>query len=84
MKTAYLLMCVLPNDKFIKNIGVWESFGELALLHQSARSGTIKANLDTLVYCLDRSKFKKIVETINEREYNESRMFIKTIPILGK
>jgi len=72
------------DDKLIKNILPGESFGELALLHCSPRSGTIKANVKSVFYCLERTKFKQIVDSLNEANFNESKQFIKSIPSLGK
>jgi CRP-like cAMP-binding protein len=70
------------DDKLIKNIVAGESFGELALLHCSPRSGTIKANAKSTFYCLERAKFKQIVDTLNEANFNESKQFIKSVPSL--
>ncbi len=72
------------NDNFIKNINPGESFGELALLHCAPRSGTIKANQKSVLYCLERAKFKQIVDSLNEANFNESKQFIKSVPSLGK
>ena len=72
------------DDKFIKNINPGESFGELALLHCSPRSGTVKANTKSIFYCLERAKFKQIVDALNEANFNESKQFIKSVPSLGK
>ena len=71
------------NDIFVKTIAPGESFGELALLHTSPRSGTVKATTDCLLYCLERTKFKKIAESLNEKGFNENKLFIKSIAILG-
>lgn len=72
------------DEKFIKNISPGESFGELALLHCSPRSGTIKANIKSIFYCLERTKFKQIVDSLNEANFNESKLFIKSVSSLGK
>lgn len=67
------------NEKFIKNLSQGDSFGELALLHCAPRSGTVKANSKCTFYCLERSKFKQIVDSLNEANFNESKQFIKSV-----
>lgn len=71
------------NDKFIKNIEKGESFGELALLHCAPRSGTVKANEKCTFYCLERAKFKQIVDSLNEANFNENKQFIKSVSSFG-
>jgi len=71
------------NNEFVKNLSQGESFGDLALLHNSKRSGTIISVEDTELWCLERRKFRNIVEFINRQSYEENKKFINSIPILG-
>ena len=71
------------NDKVIKSIGPGESFGELALIRSCPRSGTIKASKDTYFWCLQRRAFRKIINFINQLNFEENKKFIQTIPILS-
>lgn len=66
-----------------KSLRYGDSFGELALLHGALRSGTIKTSKDTYMWCLERKKFKQVVEYINKKNFEENRAFIQSIPILN-
>lgn len=70
------------NENHIKNLMAGDSFGELALLHGAPRSGSVKTLGVTYVWVLERKNFRKIVEHINEINYEENKRFINSIPIL--
>jgi cGMP-dependent protein kinase len=72
----------IDND-IKKSLNPGESFGDLALLHGAVRSGTIKAVEDTHVWCLERKKFKQIVDYITNKNFEENKSFIMSIPILN-
>lgn len=72
------------NDQLVKTIKPKESFGELALLHRSARSGTVKASKYCEFWVLERKNFRKIVDFINQINFEENKKFIQSIPILCK
>lgn len=74
---------LLINDKLVKQLCTGDNFGELALLHSAPRSGTVVAKVDSLVYCLERRNFRKIVDHINSLNYEENRKFLNNIPILS-
>lgn len=71
------------NGKSIKNLEKGESFGELALLHGAPRSATIVANTECLFWVLERKNFKKIVDHINQLNYEENKQFVHSISILS-
>lgn len=60
-----------------------DSFGELALLHNSTRTSTVISKTDCLCWCLDRRKFRKVIDHINSNNFTESKHFIKSMPILA-
>jgi CRP-like cAMP-binding protein len=66
-----------------KSLHYGESLGELALLHGALRSGTIKTAEDTYMWCLERKKFKQVIDYINNRNFEENRAFIQSIPMLN-
>ncbi len=70
------------NEELKKTIKTKESFGELALLHNSPRSGTVKATKNCEFWVLERKNFRKIVEFISQINYEENKKFIQSIPIL--
>jgi len=71
------------NDKPIKRLSSGESFGELALLHESPRTATVKAIKETIVFCVERKNFRKIINKINESNYEENKKFIDSISLLS-
>jgi CRP-like cAMP-binding protein len=71
------------NEVFTKTIVTGESFGELALLHGAPRSGTVKTKTKTLLWCLERRNFRKIMDHINLINYEENIKFISSIAILA-
>jgi CRP-like cAMP-binding protein len=71
------------NNVFTKVIVPGENFGELALLHGAPRSGSVKTKTKTLVWCLERRNFRKIMDHINLINFEENMKFITSIPILS-
>ena len=71
------------NKKFIKTLRIGESFGELALLHDSPRTGSIRTKEDCLLWVLERKNFRKIVDHINKLNYEENLKFIDSVNILN-
>ena len=74
---------IFINDKSIKKMSVGESFGELALLHEAPRSATVKAVKDSVFYCLERLSFRKIINKINEVNFEENKIFIESVSLLA-
>jgi CRP-like cAMP-binding protein len=72
------------NDNYIKSLTAGESFGDLALLHDAKRSGTIISSEYTEMWCLERKKFRNIIEYINIKNYEENKNFLQSISILSK
>ena len=71
------------NNKIIKFFHIGDSFGELALLHDAPRSGSIITVSDCLLYILERKNFRKIVEHITKINYEENLKFIENVNILN-
>ena len=71
------------NNKVVRVIKIGESFGELALLHDAPRSGTVVTVTDCLLWTLERRNFRKIIEHITKINYEENLRFIDSIPILS-
>lgn len=74
---------IFINEKPIKRLSNGESFGELALLHESPRTATVKAVKETIVFCVERKNFRKIINKINEANYEENKKFIESISLLS-
>jgi hypothetical protein len=70
------------NNTLTKSFKKGDSFGELALLHGAPRSGSVKSKTPCMLWILERSNFRKIMEHINQLNYEENINFINSIPIL--
>ena len=77
-------MDLFINENYIKTLNEFESFGELALLHGAFRSGSVKAKSDCYLWCLERSKFRDIIDYVNKKNYEENLKFLESIFILSK
>jgi CRP-like cAMP-binding protein len=71
------------NEIYIKTLNSGEGFGDLALLHDAKRSGTIIATEFTEMWCLERRKFRNIIEFINKQNYEENKTFVQSVSILS-
>lgn len=49
------------EDGLLSELGTGATFGELALLYNAPRAATVEAVTDAVVWCIDRSDFKKIL-----------------------
>ena len=74
---------LLVNHQLIKILKKGESFGELALLHDAPRSGSIKAISNCLLWTMERKNFRKIIEHINKITYEENLQFIDSVSVLS-
>ena len=53
------------NGKFKKNLGTGVGFGELALLYNAPRSGSVICNTDSSFWVIHRQIFKNVVEEVS-------------------
>ena len=74
---------LLINGDKIKTIKPGEIIGELALLYECPRMGTIKANTECTLYTMERRNFKKIVEHIIHINFEDNKKFINSQPVLS-
>ncbi|CAD7933891.1 unnamed protein product [Amoebophrya sp. A120] len=72
---------ILVNNSKVFEAGPGFSFGELALLYNAPRSATIKANIDSTVWRLDRLAFRMLVVTAQELKMQEYVNFLQKVPI---
>jgi CRP-like cAMP-binding protein len=71
----------LPDLKQTKTIKKGDTFGELALIQKTQRSGTVRSTTVTEIYCLDGTIFRDIVKKINSVDQDERNFIIKFISI---
>ena len=69
------------DPKTVKIYGPGDYFGELSLLYNSPRRGTIKATTDAKLFVLKRSIFKKILRNANNEKMTRKINIFKKVPI---
>lgn len=74
---------LIINNNIVKEFKIGQSFGELALLHNSPRSGSVFALTDCFFWILSRSKFRQIVDHITEANYEENKQFLDSLRIVS-
>ena len=72
---------VIINEKKVTVLKFGDSFGELALLHDTFRSATVKTLIKTSLWSLDRNAFRNTLEELNAQNYEENHRFIHSIPV---
>ena len=72
---------VIVNEIRVNVMKDGDSFGELALLHDTPRSATVKTVMNTALWVLDRTTFRNILQELNVQNYKENRSFIDSVPI---
>ena len=72
---------VLVNENKVNSLKAGDSFGELALIHDTPRTATIKTVLNSTMWVLDRRTFRSILEELNAKNYQENHQFIESIPL---
>lgn len=56
-------------------------FGELALLHDSPRTATIKTKDKAMFWVLSRDSFRSAVKMVNDAKMQENKLFLDKIPV---
>ena len=72
---------VVVNSKRIKLLSSGDSFGEVALLHNTPRTASVYTITNCSLWCVDRKTFRRTVEALESMNYEENQKFINTIPI---
>ena len=74
---------MIINDEVKKTLKVGSAFGEYALLYNAPRSASIKTLEKCFLWGIDRSSFRKVMEELSSKDYEENRKFINTIQFFG-
>jgi cGMP-dependent protein kinase 1 len=72
---------VMVNGKRVNVLGAGDSFGELALLHDSPRSASVYTVEKVTMWGLDRKTFRNAVESVNAQNYKENQAFVNSVPL---
>lgn len=71
---------VLVNSERKNALKSGDSFGEMALLHDSPRSATIRTLVKSTFWTVDRQTFRTTLEELNAKNYEENRTFLNSVP----
>lgn len=72
-------MEVIVNDKTKRELKAGDGFGELALLYNAPRSASVKALEECYLWGIDRNTFRRAVEEMITKEYEENRKFMEVV-----
>ena len=72
-------MEVMVNSKAKRELKCLDGFGELALLYEATRSSTVKALEHCKLWGIDRDSFRKAVDEMITKEYEENRKYMENI-----
>jgi cGMP-dependent protein kinase len=73
---------VAVNGKRVNYVNPGEGFGELALLHDTPRSATIRSIERSTMWGLNRKDFREAIAQVNSINYIETKTFIDSVPLL--
>jgi len=76
-------LALIVDGKIVRTFSKGDSFGELALLHDGTRTGTIVAHSKASLFCLHKREFKKTNDFINRMDIEENLKFINSISYLS-
>lgn len=75
---------VIVNGKVKRELKQGDGFGELALLYNAPRSASVKAIEKCQLWGIDRNTFRKAVEEMITKEYEENRKFMEVVRFFCK
>ena len=74
---------IFVNGKKVNSAGAGDSFGELALLHDTPRSASVYTTEKVTMWGLDRKTFRTAVKTVTAQNYKENKQFIDSVPLFS-
>uniref|UniRef100_A0A0G4IBD7 cGMP-dependent protein kinase n=1 Tax=Chromera velia CCMP2878 TaxID=1169474 RepID=A0A0G4IBD7_9ALVE len=72
---------VLIGGKQVNQMRKGKAFGEIALIHNCARSATVRASEDGGIWGVGRTKFRAILKSLSSRNFTENRQFLESVKI---
>ncbi|OMJ93134.1 hypothetical protein SteCoe_3952 [Stentor coeruleus] len=72
---------IIINSTRVKILSTGDSFGEMALLHDTPRTATITTMTACSLWCLDRKTFRSTLEALELINYEENKKFIDSISV---
>lgn len=74
---------IFVSTRKVTTRGAGTYFGELALLYNSPRAATVTANQDSVVWCIDRFTFRRIVNNLSRNKLAEYTKFLQQCEVLS-
>lgn len=74
---------VVKDTQIKKKITNGKCFGELSLLYNIPRTGTIMTITDCFLWCIEKKNFNKISEHIIHLNFEDTKKFIQGTPMLS-
>jgi cGMP-dependent protein kinase 1 len=70
---------VVVNGNRVNVMKEGDSFGELALIHDTPRSASVRTIMNTAFWVLDRRTFQSTLQELNAKSYAENKSFIESV-----
>jgi cGMP-dependent protein kinase len=74
---------VVVENRQVNIIKPGEGFGELALLHDTPRSATIRTIEPCSMWAVDGKTFRQFLQTVNSQNYVENKAFVNSVQIFA-
>mgnify|MGYP001807337162 CR=1 FL=1 len=74
----------IQNYKAKRELKTGDGFGELALLYNAPRSASVKCFENCNLWGIDRNTFRRAVEEMITKEYEENRKFMEVVRFFRK
>jgi cGMP-dependent protein kinase 1 len=74
---------VLVNGNRVNTLSEGTGFGEIALMHDTPRTATVKTLTPAHLWGIDRTQFKSIIEQMNASNYQENKNFIESVSVFS-
>lgn len=78
------IFTVLVDGKPVSQFAEGSSFGELALLYNSPRQATVRADTDAVVYSLDRDTYRFLIAQSSADRTLEIKRALNSCPLLAE
>eukprot|EP00923_Selenidium_pygospionis_P034312 GHVN01059863.1.p1 GENE.GHVN01059863.1~~GHVN01059863.1.p1 ORF type:complete len:781 (+),score=76.66 GHVN01059863.1:1512-3854(+) len=72
---------VSVKGKAVNQMKAGKAFGEIALIHNTPRSATVKCLDDGSVWGVQRTAFRNILKQLSARNFQENRQFLDSVKI---
>ena len=73
---------IIINGSVKGNLGAGQGFGELALIHDTKRTATIKTLEYVEMWAIERQVFRDSLKAINSLKFEENKTFLRSVPFL--